>query len=356
MDPSQQLVDTYLARAMEEFDSNHLSTRLIRRLAEEFPGFFLTSALRHLTSTKQSNALRFLSTVAIRQPAMFDYLTSPDASTRENAVNLFKRFLDIDPSFDVKLAERLPNRRESNLADALDSLHSTRALDILDQTSHGRRLLPIVGHLPTYRDNRISAKATLFVGRRIQNPDWTRKQLGQLDPRVRANAIESLWGLDSPAAVNLLQDCLDDTNNRVLGNSLLGLHILGQDIGQTDIGQKVERRVFCLAEAGKYEFRSTAAWIMGKMSGEECVHRLTGLVRDDHPQVRSTALRSLLEIRRAESKTPQAIAARAAKADAEAAAQAIAKAREAIQPEPDETRTTDQVITVRLDGSAFKVR
>src|ERR1700733_1472234 len=141
VDPSQQLVDTYLARAMEEFDSNHLSTRLIRRLAEEFPGFFLASALRHLTSTKQSNALRFLSTVAIRQPAMFDYLTSPDASTRENAVNLFRRFLDIDPSFDVKLAERLPNRRESNLADALDSLHSTRALDILDQTSHGRRLL-----------------------------------------------------------------------------------------------------------------------------------------------------------------------------------------------------------------------
>jgi hypothetical protein len=40
IDPNQLLVDQYLARAMEEFDSNRLSTRLIRRLAEEFPGFF----------------------------------------------------------------------------------------------------------------------------------------------------------------------------------------------------------------------------------------------------------------------------------------------------------------------------
>ena len=163
MESSQSLVDAYLERAIDEFDTNHLSTRLIRRLAEDFPGLFLTAALRYLKTNEQSNALRFLTTVAIRQEAMFEYLTSPDASSRENAVNLFSRFLEIDPSFDVKLAERLPNRRESNLSDALDSVHSTRALDILDQTSRGRRLLPIVGHLPTYRDARISAKATLFV-------------------------------------------------------------------------------------------------------------------------------------------------------------------------------------------------
>jgi HEAT repeat protein len=340
VESSQSLVDGYLARAMEEFDSNHLSARLIRRLAEEFPGFFLIAAQPYLNSTEQSNALRFLATLALRQEGMFEYLTSPDASSRDNAVNLFKRFLEIDPSFDVRLAERLPNRRESNLSDALDSMRSTRALDILDQTSRGRRLLPIVGHLPTYRDTRISAKATLFVGRRIQNPSWTKKQLVQPDQRVRANALESLWGLDSPAAVNLLEDCSDDVNNRVLGNSLLGLHLLGK--------AEVERRVLVLADAGKHEFRATAAWIMGKMSGEECVHRLTALVRDDHPQVRSTALRSLIEIRRAVSRTPQAIADRAAKADAEAAAKAVQKALEAIKVE-----SVEKQLDVRLDGASF---
>ena len=343
MDPNQLLVDQYLARAMDEFDSNRLSTRLIRRLAEEFPGFFFNAALRYLKTNEQSNAVRFLSTVALRQGAMLEYLTSPEVSSREHAVNLFRRFLEIDPSFDVKLAERLPNRRESNLTDALDSMRSTRALDILDQTSRGRRLLPIVGHLPTYRDTRISAKATLFVGRRVQNPAWTKKQLAEPDQRVRANAIESLWGVDSPAAVRLLEECTEDDNNRVLGNSLLGLHLLGRD--------EAQRRAIDIAGRGLWEFRSTAAWLIGKMAGEQSLQCLTGLVRDEHPQVRSTALRSLLELRRIQSSTPEAIAARIAKADADAAKKAVEAALEALQQTPEAP-----YVQVRLDGSRFKVR
>jgi len=100
-------------------------------------------------------------------------------------------------------------------------VRSTRALDILDQTSCGRRLLPVVGHLVDHRNNRISAKATLFVGRRVQNPSWTAKQLTQPDARVRANAVEALWGVDSPAAAGILEDCSGDRNHRVVGNSLL---------------------------------------------------------------------------------------------------------------------------------------
>ncbi len=344
LDSNQSLVDYYLARALDEFDTNRLATRLIRRLSEEFPGLFLASALRYLNSTEQSNGLRFLATVTLRQGAMVDYLTAPQASSREKAVNLFRRFLEIDPSFDVKLAERLPNRRETNLTVALDSKRSTRALDILDQTSRGRRLLPLVGHLPTSRDTRISAKATLFVGRRVQNPSWTKKLLGQADQRVRANAVESLWGLDSDAAVQVLEDCADDHNNRVQGNSLLGLHLLGHD--------EAERRAIDIANANKWEFRSTAAWIMGKMGGEECLHCLTDLIRDDHPQVRSTALRSLIEIRRAQANTPEAIAAaRVAQTVPEEAAAVVETAIEAL-----DSGLAQPVIELRLDGSSFKVR
>jgi hypothetical protein len=63
------------------------------------------------------------------------------------------------------------------------------------------------------------------------------------------------------------------------------------------------------------------------------------------------ALQSLIETRRAESRTPEGIAARAAKANAEAGAKAIEMAAQAIHVEPSE-----QVIEIRLDGSAFKVR
>ena len=338
---------------MDEFDTNRLTTRLIRRLAEEFPGLFLPAALRQLNSNVRSNALRYLSTVVLRQEGIFDVLTSATQSNtaQDHGVNLFKKVpRRSDPSFDVKLAERLPNRRETNLSDALDAAcmprerwtFSTRPRTDAGTVADSRcTCRPI-------RDNRISAKATLFVGRRIQNPAWTRKQLAQLDHRVRANAVESIWGVDLPSAVSLLEDCASDMDNRVSGNSLMGLHLLGRT--------EVERRVFALADAAKYEFRSTAAWIMGKMAGSENLHRLTCLVKDDHPQVRSMALRSLLEIRRAESKTPQAIADRASpKRPHENAAKVIEDALEAIHAE-QKAEPAQTNIEVRLDGSAFKVR
>ena len=70
---------------------------------------------------------------------------------------------------------------------------------------------------------------------------------------------------------------------------------------------------------------------MGKMAGPECCERLREMVKDEHPQVRSIALKSLIEIRRAESKSPAAIAARAGKADSKAAAKVFEKAEEAIR-------------------------
>src|ERR1700741_5261346 len=97
-DSSQSLVNAYLARALEEFGTNRLSSRLIRRLSEEFPGLFLTAARRHLFSTEQSSALRYLATLVLRHETMFEFLTCPTSTSRVNAVNLFKRFLEIDPS------------------------------------------------------------------------------------------------------------------------------------------------------------------------------------------------------------------------------------------------------------------
>jgi hypothetical protein len=329
---NQKLVDNYLERAIGEFDRNRLSTRLIRRLSEEFPGLFFTAALRYLNTSDQSNALRFLATVALRQRAMLEYLTTPEISSRDHALTLFRRFLDVDPSFDLKLAERLPNRRESNLDEALDGNRSTRALDILDVTSRGGRLLPMVGHLPGHRDTRLSAKATLFVGRRVQNPEWAKKLLlEQPDHRVRANAVESLWGFDSPAAVQLLEECAGDRNNRVLGNSLVGLYLLGRSDAQ--------RQALALASSDAWELRSTAAWVVGKMGGDGALECLTGMVRDEHPQVRSTALRSLLELRRTQ---PKPVAP-----DPAPAPQKTAGPADNVPVDPD--------IRLRLDGTSFKV-
>jgi HEAT repeat protein len=288
-----QVMEKYVQRGMDEFDRNPLASQLLRRLSHESPELFFRSVVKHLNSPDQSNAHRMLTMLLLKQDGLSDFLASPAFGTQESSVRLLKRLLAVDPSFDVKFAKKLPGRTYWNHAQAFDSLRSSRALDILDETSQGRRLLPILGHLPDSQDSKIAAKATLFVGHRVQNAQWARRQLDRGDQRVRANAVEALWGVKTPQATRLLEDCTRDRNNRVVGNALVGLHLVGQETARTE--------VMSLSKQGKPELRSTAAWAMGKLALSDFAPRLTELVRDDHPEVRSSALRSLILIRRTES-------------------------------------------------------
>jgi hypothetical protein len=300
-----QTMEKYLLRSIEEFDSNPLAVKLMRRLAGEVPEMFMPAAIKHLRLNKTSNAHRLLTVLLLRQDKLLEHLATPANNTRDGAVNLFRRFLEVDTSFDVKMAHKLPGRSYLNQSDAFDSMRSARALDILDETSRGRRLLPILGHLPESSDNRISSKATLFVGRRVQNPEWTRKQLARSDQRIRANAVEALWGLQTPPTLALLEECVNDQNHRVAGNSLVGLHLAGRE--------NVLRETMTMSRLDRPEARSTAAWVMGKIGKPAFAPRLAELVRDEHAQVRGTALRALMDVRRqAAAKTQEVVVSLAA--------------------------------------------
>jgi HEAT repeat protein len=277
---------------MEEFNINPLSARLMRRLAEEFPGPFLERALSYFESDQESMAHRYLAVILLRTEGIIDQLTNPALSSLPRAVMVFRRLLAVDPMLDMNLAREIKDSSRTKQAEALDPARAVRALDILHQTSPGRRLVPVLMHVANGSevDSRIAAKATLFVGHVLQNPDWVRRQLNsQENPRVRANAVESIWGLDTSAARTLFEDWAHDGCNRVAGNALMALHIAGT----AGIQDEVKK----MALSPKSGFRSTAAWSLGRIGDPACVPSLKSLVRDDDPQVRSAALRSLIFIR-----------------------------------------------------------
>jgi hypothetical protein len=274
---------------------------LLRRLAREYPDLFFTAAAKLLESDADSPAHRFLAALLVRQESFFECLTNPARCSCESAVNLFRRLLRVDPTLDFRLARVLPGRNDFNHGKVLRGGHGARAMDILDQTSRGQRLMSVVGHLPNSADPKISAKAALFVGRRINNAEWTAKQLARDDHRLRANAVEASWGAKSEAAIRILESCADDPSNRVVGNALVGLHLAERP--------DVVERVLGLSQSEKPGLRSTAAWAMGKIGSALYIEPLTSLLRDENPQVRSTAIRSLSEIGRAEERRLAAIAA-----------------------------------------------
>lgn len=292
----EQLVEKYLERAMDEFATNPLAVQLLRRLAIEGRELFVQAGMKFMQRPLDTgndanvNAERMLGHLLLRQESLLDRLANPEESTRAKATDLFRRFQKMDASFDVRLARKLPCRGAWSQPGAFDGGRSGRALDILDETSQGRRLLPILGHLPDSHDPRISARATLFVGKRVQSADWTARQLSRSDPRIRANAVEALWGVKTSTAMHLFDECVKDSHNRVAGNALVGLHIGGRD-------DAIER-VIEMSNDDHSERRITSAWAMGRLAVDGFAERLTEMVRDEDLNVRGMALRALMLIRK----------------------------------------------------------
>lgn len=335
-----EVIEKYLQRAIDEFSTNPLALRFARKLLNAEPAFFCEVALKHLDCGEWSRAHRSLAVLMVQQDELLDRLASPAFGTRETAVKLFKQFHEVDPSFDVRLARKLSGLGDGNHATAFDSLRSTRALEILDDGSDSRRLLPILNRLTESDDPKMAARATLFVGRRLQNPSWTKRQLGRKDQRIRANAVEALWGIRTSSAIRLLEECLGDDNNRVVGNSLMGLHIAGR--------HEAKGEVMALSRAERWDFRSTAAWIMGKLADPEFKPRLTEMVHDEESPVRAAALRALIAVRRVEVNT----IAEAAVAEIEQLPESIDEARESVFEDLIAPSWVGQP-ELRLDGSRF---
>lgn len=301
MDTEQQNVDRWLDRAVSEFHTNPLCTQLIRRLAEEYPESFSVSAIRHLELAPHSAADRFITILLLQDGSLFNILllqyrslfervSDPTETSRPRSLKLFRLLLSVDPSLDVKLARMLPDRSGLNHDDACRGPRAGRIIDILDQTSQGRRLLPVIGHLINSPDPSICATATLFVGRRLKSPDWAERQLQHPDNRVRANAVESIWGLDTSPARHLLDRCVQDASSRVAGNALVGLHMIGTPGILDDLNR--------MARDTKFEFRATAAWAMGRMLDPSFIPSLNDLMKDENSRIRKLALQALLSIRR----------------------------------------------------------
>jgi hypothetical protein len=352
MDRTQEFVDHWLDRAMEEFDDNPLCSTLIRRLAQESPEPFAQAALRHLGQPGQSTALTLLAGLMLRDNAVFEFLAQPGKKALERARFVIGRLMLLDPSFDVKVAKQLPDRTGVNQATALTGVRGARILEILDEVSRGRRLVPLLAHLPESTDPLLSEKATLFIGRRVQSAAWAEKQMDAPDPKVRANAIESIWGVDTPAARTLLERCKKDRSDKVAGNGFVGLHMLG------DPG--IVEEIQSMAVASNTKARATAAWTMGRIADPSFADQLASLVKDEDENVRGTALQALLGLRREEAiKIAAAPKLAEVKVVEEVVVAVAEKEPEVIAVEPPEAEAPEPepampVFELRLDGSNFR--
>ena len=97
-------------------------------------------------------------------------------------------------------------------------------MEILGEISDRILILPSLMRLLRNANPHLRSKAALMIGRGSRSLTWAKRRLTDSDTRVRANAVEALWGMDTPEARELLDAASRDGNNRVAGNAWLGLY------------------------------------------------------------------------------------------------------------------------------------
>jgi HEAT repeat protein len=279
-------VEQLLRKIVEDFEAQPAtSRRLMRELLEKDGSGFAVAARSVLRQTVDHRGYRYLIALLAGNNMLAKCMCDPALSPTA-ALSLARIGIQVDPSLDASLARELA---EGLAGDKRGESQALRILNLLGEISRGSRLVAWLSSALRHSNGRIRSKAALLIGRRSQNLRWVEQPKEDLDPRVRANAIEGLWGMQDEGSRNALWDASRDAHNRVAGNALLGLHRLGDP--------RVIDPILAMAAHAEPRFRATAAWVMGESEDPRFLGLLGRMLADRDGVVRTRAFRSLARVR-----------------------------------------------------------
>jgi HEAT repeat protein len=241
---------------------------------------FARHAVRKLGRDPDGPASEALAAQLSREELYLRYLTDPAELTQREAVNAARLLAARDKRFYVKLTDFA--------ADSLPDDRVTRVLQIAEALGAAGLMVPWLRRMTRHADAYIRQKAVMIMCQTGSNPLLVERQLHSEDARIRANAVESLWSVATPAARALLEYATGDPHHRVAINALVGLFLQG-DAGAIE-------RMASQARHSSPAFRIAAAWGLGLTGKPEAWPALNALRDDPVPRVRETALRSLEKI------------------------------------------------------------
>lgn len=251
-----------------------------RRLRRVYPEETILAILRKLASCSldpfTTEALEWLAGTGRYLP----YLLDSKILAREGALSVAKQMRETDPKFLLNFTTLLECQEHSSdpalLASALTLLAELQAYDPLFWWLY---------NLTRHPDQRIRSKAAKAVCEVRPKAELIKRQLQSQDARVRANAIEALWGTQDVNATRVFRQALSDTSHRVVMNGLVGLYIHGDD--------KAFDQILEYAQHASPLFQSAAAWALGCIRDERGAPALEKLKSDRCAMVRKRAQSSL---------------------------------------------------------------
>ena len=289
-----------LNRAIDEFTATPMAAGKAMRdlFRESDPQAFLEAAIPFVRSSPERPGTQYLLTLLLLNDLILTPLIDPAIFSFDEAIAIARQLVKIEPILDIKMMRRLLESRGNtdDLYKRVDNTKGIRLLEIMAAVSDGARILPVMSQLLRHSNPKIRSKAALLVGRTNKNCKWVEQRLGESDPRVRANAVESLWGLESPDAKSVFWGAVNDPDNRVAGNALMGLYRLGEPAS-------IPLMVDMLSHA-QSDFRGSGIWLMGETGDPRFLSVLARTISDPDPQVRALAFRAIAKLKQVAAKYP----------------------------------------------------
>jgi HEAT repeat protein len=222
-------------------------------------------------------------------PSLIKSLCDESAFTLAQAIALAQNAARSDPRLPLRILHHLLYDRERT-REGIGS-DAGRLLDIIGAVSSSSSILPLLSPLLTDSDARVRSRVALLIAKGNRSAKWVERRTAEDDPRVRANAIEGLWGASSEEAQELLRRALTDRNNRVAGNALIGLYLAG---AVDCIPSFIE-----MASSPTPLFRITAAWAMGETGDPRFLPLLARMLAGAAGGVRKTVFGAVNRIKQA---------------------------------------------------------
>jgi HEAT repeat protein len=249
---------------------------------------FYTIAFGLLSQVSEpDNRSRSLSKFLVGDDLFLDLLESESAKINKmtDVVRTARHLVSADSSFAQSLVSRLNKALNEG-----DSERAERLLAVTEGIYDSANMLMSLVSLTKVPEGRIRSKAMLLVGKISPQFEWLRHALEDPDPRVRSNAIESIWDNPSAEVCAIIRPMVEDPQQRVVANTLLAL-LRGGDPEAPDLLEQMGR-------SESKHFRASAAWAMGKTGDIRFKLALNVLLKDKEPIVFRNALRALIALRK----------------------------------------------------------
>jgi hypothetical protein len=258
----------------------------LRRLAGRDRAAFVQVASTLLQSWPASSELRCLISV-LSSNELPDALLSAAVQAVAQAAHLVRTVGVLRSHVRTCLTDWLARETAETSTQRLpDVLRAMELLAGIDRLETPPALLDLANH----GNEQIRSKAVRLADRENVQQSWRLQRLTDTNARVRANAVESMWGARDPASLQTFEAMLSDDHPRVAGNAVMGLY-------RADAEADARAALKNLGAHPDARFRRAAAWVAGEIGGSETLlERLRG---DSDPAVRVSALKSLVRMRRA---------------------------------------------------------